>query len=111
MGAYESGDCTGPQETLYIRSDANADGRLDISDAIYILRFLFMGGETPPCLKAADADDNTLLELTDAVFLFNYLWLCYLCPWWRTWTSWCTRGNRLWPTRSHWSPIPTSSPL
>ena len=46
-----------------------------ISDAVYILNFLFTGGRTPGCMKAADVDDTGSVDLTDAVYLLNYLFI------------------------------------
>lgn len=66
---------TPPYTTPFRRGDANADGRTDISDGIFILGHLFLGGGAPTCVDAADADDNGALEITDAVFLFSHLFL------------------------------------
>ena len=66
------------QETsgpVFIRGDSNNDTEVDISDAVFHLGYLFLGGETPPCLKASDMDDNGALEITDAIYLLNYLFL------------------------------------
>jgi len=56
------------------RGDANLDGRVDVSDSITILSYLFLGGPTPGCLDAADVDDSGALDITDGhgvnVFLF-----------------------------------------
>jgi hypothetical protein len=61
-------------ETLFARGDVNADGNPDISDAVFLLGFLFVGiDQFPLCEKAGDSDDNGGLELTDAVFLLDYL--------------------------------------
>jgi hypothetical protein len=57
------------------RCDANADGSHDLSDAVFILGFLFSGGADLSCEKSADCDDNGVLEITDAVRLLNYLFL------------------------------------
>ena len=57
------------------RGNSNADARTDLSDAVYILNFLFLGGDAPPCDKAADVDDDGTLNLTDAVFLLGTLFL------------------------------------
>jgi hypothetical protein len=57
------------------RGNANADGKTDLSDALYVLGFLFLGGPGPSCLKAADTDDSGELDLTDAVYLLSYLFL------------------------------------
>ena len=61
-----------PCHDWVIRGDANGDGVIDLSDPVYILRFLFSGG-TEPCLEAADFDKNGQIELTDAVRLLGYL--------------------------------------
>jgi len=36
---------------------------------------LFMGEDTPPCLAAADSTGNRALDLSDSVFLLNYLFI------------------------------------
>ncbi len=58
------------------RGDANADGGIDVSDAVTILGSLFLG--SPPrlsCEKAADTNDTGDVNLTDAVYLLIYLFL------------------------------------
>jgi hypothetical protein len=60
-------------ETTFFRGDANFDLTVNISDPIFTLGYLFLGGGAPPCEDAADADDNGKLELTDAVLTLNYL--------------------------------------
>ncbi len=64
-----------PPGPHFRRGDSNADGRLDISDGVSVLGYLFLGNEAPECLDAADADDTGVLELTDAVFVFSHLFL------------------------------------
>lgn len=58
---------------LFRRGDANADGEIDLSDAVTVVMHLFLGGVTLSCQKAADADDSGELELTDAIVLLGYL--------------------------------------
>ena len=60
---------------VFARGDADADGRLNITDGIYVLDYLFRGGETPRCLDAADCDDDGRVNITDAIFLLRYLFL------------------------------------
>jgi 6-phosphogluconolactonase (cycloisomerase 2 family) len=55
------------------RGDANADGAVDLADALFTLNHLFRGGETPVCPDAADADDSEGLDLGDPIFLLNHL--------------------------------------
>ena len=62
-----------PPKVPFVRGDANGDGSIDITDAIFTLGFLFLGGGAPPCEDAADADDRGTLEITDAVYLLNFL--------------------------------------
>ncbi len=60
------------------RGDANDDGAVEISDAIFVLTFLFARGREPSCLDAADANDSaaggaTGIDIADAVYLLTYL--------------------------------------
>jgi hypothetical protein len=59
----------------FVRGDANADGAVNIADPIFILGYLFLGGEAPECEDAADSDDGGTLEITDAVRILNHLFL------------------------------------
>ncbi|MBN1442359.1 MAG: fibronectin type III domain-containing protein, partial [Planctomycetes bacterium] len=54
-------------EPLFLRGHLNADDKMDISDAVYLLSFLFLGTAEPHCLDAADANDDGSTDLTDAV--------------------------------------------
>jgi len=66
--------CVGPG-TAFARGDANVDGRMDISDAVRILMYLFGGGVTLDCLDAADADDSGALDISDPIRILWYLYL------------------------------------
>jgi hypothetical protein len=57
------------------RGDADDNGELQLTDAIRILGFLFLGNQAPSCLDAADADDNGELQLTDAIRVLGFLFL------------------------------------
>ena len=67
----------GPLETAtpFRRGEANADGQLDLSDAVAILSHLFTGGAAPTCEKAADANGDGRLDISDAVTVLSYLFL------------------------------------
>ena len=67
-------------EPTFSRGEANGDGRTDISDAVYTLSYLFLGGIAPNCLDALDTDDTGTLDLTDAVRLLVYLFQGGLPP-------------------------------
>ena len=64
----------------FFRGDADDNGKLELTDAVRILGFLFLGAPRPTCLDAGDADDNGKLELTDAVRILGYLFLGSVAP-------------------------------
>jgi len=41
---------------------------VDLSDAVFVLAYLFRGGQEPRCLEAADIDDDGEVVITDAVY-------------------------------------------
>jgi hypothetical protein len=61
-----------PRE-LFRRGDANADGTLNIADAIYTLGFLFGGQAAPVCRDAADANDDGAVNIADAISILGHL--------------------------------------
>ena len=63
------------QGPLFRRGDSDGSGSIEVTDAIFMLYFLFLGGGKPPCLEAADADDSGAIDLTDAIFTLYFLFL------------------------------------
>ncbi|MGQ9589720.1 MAG: malectin domain-containing carbohydrate-binding protein [Planctomycetota bacterium] len=66
---------------LFVRGDANADGQVDISDAICALGHLF-GGAAPSCREAvegcpdaSDANDDGALDISDPIAALGHLFL------------------------------------
>ncbi len=73
-GGFLVGDvCHGQAIAQFVRGDANADERIDLTDGVFVLNFLFSGTDSPPCMDAADADDSGRILLTDAVYLLANL--------------------------------------
>jgi aminopeptidase N len=58
---------------LPICGDANADGRIDITDVVYLIAYIFSGGPAPTPTLRGDADCNASIDISDAVFLVNYV--------------------------------------
>ena len=58
-----------------LRGDANADGNVDVSDALVTLNYLFFGSDEPACLDAADANDSGEVDISDPIFLLGALFL------------------------------------
>lgn len=69
----EGGAASIDTSAIFVRGDVNQDGSIDISDAVFILHYLFRGGETPRCIDAADADDDGQIALGDVIVILNYL--------------------------------------
>ncbi len=62
-----------PGSRRFLRGDINGSARIDLSDAVFELRFLFLGGPEPLCLDAADANDNGHVDIADPIFVLNFL--------------------------------------
>jgi hypothetical protein len=60
-------------EVAFVRSDANADGAVNITDPQFLLLYLFADGPAPPCLATADANGDGEINITDALFALLYL--------------------------------------
>jgi hypothetical protein len=57
------------------RGDSNLDGGVDLSDAVFTLTALFLGGAAPVCPDAADANDDGSLDISDAISTLGHLFL------------------------------------
>ena len=84
VGAYQPGDPStlsgvsrGPDTAgvPFKRGDTDGNGVVEMSDAIAVLEFLFLGGPAPPCFDAADADDSNDLDVSDGVRVLGWLFL------------------------------------
>lgn len=64
---------SGNEQFLFVRGNAVADEKLDVSDPIFILQYLFGDGDYGGCLDVLDADDNAWLNITDPVYILNFL--------------------------------------
>ncbi|MEM7230818.1 MAG: hypothetical protein AAF517_01500 [Planctomycetota bacterium] len=64
-----------PQEEGFLRADADGDGARNVTDGVFTLNFLFLGGPPPRCRSAADADDDGRLGISDSVYTFGFLFL------------------------------------
>jgi PKD repeat protein len=63
-----------PFPRFFLRGDADGNGKLELTDSIRILNFLFLGGAKPPCMDAADFSDSGRVDISQAVGLLNYLY-------------------------------------
>ncbi|MCH2586296.1 MAG: hypothetical protein MK138_16185, partial [Planctomycetes bacterium] len=57
----------------FLRGDADTSGEVNLTDAIYLLGYLFQGVEAPACPDSGDFDDDGRITLTDSILTLNYL--------------------------------------
>ena len=53
--------------------DCNADGTANITDAVYLITYIFGGGPPPNPLASGDANCDGTVNVTDAVYLIQYI--------------------------------------
>jgi hypothetical protein len=57
----------------YLCGDADSDNLVNISDAVYVIAYIFAGGPAPWPLPAGDTNCDGTVNITDAVYLTNYI--------------------------------------
>jgi hypothetical protein len=62
-----------PWYIVAVCGDCNADGAVTISDAVYIINFVFKGGLAPKPSGAGDVNCDVDVSIADAVHLINYV--------------------------------------
>jgi len=62
-----------PAHAEFRRGDVNADGAVDIGDAISTLGFLFAAAGEPGCMDSADANDDGAVDIGDAIYTLAFL--------------------------------------
>ena len=65
--------------------DADKNGLVTISDAVYLINYIFSGGPAPNPVLSGDADCNGIVTISDPVYLINYIFSggpapCAACP-------------------------------
>jgi hypothetical protein len=53
--------------------DANLDGDVNVADAVFIINYIFSGGDAPMLAKTADANCDGKVNVGDAIRLINYI--------------------------------------
>jgi parallel beta-helix repeat protein len=59
----------------YMCGDANHDYAINVSDAVYIINYVFVGGGEPDPYEAGDANCDTTVNISDAVWIINYVFV------------------------------------
>ena len=63
---YDIACCTMP-------GDANHDGTCNVGDAVYLVAYIFQGGNPPPCPNEGDANGDGAINVGDAVYLVRFV--------------------------------------
>jgi hypothetical protein len=53
--------------------DANADGAVNVGDAVFVINYVFRGGQPPPYPNWADVNADCSINVADAVYLINFI--------------------------------------
>lgn len=64
-------DCCGAGS--YICGNANSDESVNVSDAVYIINYVFAGGDPPNPLNSGEVNCDGSVNVSDAVFIINYV--------------------------------------
>ena len=62
-----------PAGTEHVPGDINRDGLTNIADVIFLLAYLFAGGQELPCPAVANTNGDEAIDVSDAVYLLAYL--------------------------------------
>ncbi len=64
-----------PPTTPFLRGDVRQDGILNITDALGVFGFLFLGQEAPTCLETMDVNADGMTNITDGIGILGFLFL------------------------------------
>jgi hypothetical protein len=70
---------------VYLCGDADGTGLVNVSDAVFLISYIFGGGPEPVPLLSGDLDCNDLVNVSDAVYIVAYIFgggpePCADCP-------------------------------
>jgi hypothetical protein len=64
----------------YRWGDADNSGRINLTDAVYIMRIVFHNGPLPQIANAGDVNGDGAINISDAVWLINYIFMSGPAP-------------------------------
>lgn len=59
----------------YTCGDANSDDDVNVSDAVYIINYVFIGGTAPDPMASAEVNCDGSVNVSDAVYIINYVFI------------------------------------
>lgn len=73
-------DVEGRPQGLFKRGDIDGSLSVNLTDAIALLGYLFLGEAAPNCPDAADLDDSSKVDIADPISLLSFLFLGEAAP-------------------------------
>jgi hypothetical protein len=64
-----------PNQPNFICGDCNGDSSVDVSDVVYLINYLFVGGPGPVLYQSGDVNHDLEEDVADVVYLINYLFI------------------------------------
>jgi Dockerin type I domain len=64
----------------YICGDANGDEFVNVSDAVWIINYVFVGGDAPNPMAAGDVNCDATVNVSDAVVIINFVFVGGYAP-------------------------------
>jgi hypothetical protein len=58
----------------FIRGDVTGDGAVDVGDVVFLVNYLYRGGDAPDPVAAGDVNCDGVVDVGDVVYLVNYLY-------------------------------------
>lgn len=59
----------------FICGDANRDLSVNVSDAVFIINFVFVGGSPPDPYESGNVNCDSSVNVSDAVYIINYVFV------------------------------------
>ena len=58
---------------VIIAGDADRSGEVDLADVVFLISYIFTGGQAPSPLDVGDANGDCSIDIADVVYLINYI--------------------------------------
>ena len=67
------GEVTARPGVTFLRGDSDQNGSIQLTDAVFLLDYLFRGGRVLDCEDAADSNDDGRIDISDGILILRFL--------------------------------------